>query len=146
MTVHPGYHLFVMLRVLRRKQTKQVSKHCLTCIAIVDTLYITQCTSKHAYDDVTKNEIDYIMTDEPSMVTDVTVVNRINVGRTADQCAYYQISTSNINIVARTRNIICVHKNHERYIHGQLNKSITAQKTMRVRKSGSREIDGSFLE
>ena len=28
----------------------------------------------------TKNEIDYIMTDKPSMVTDVTVLNRINIG------------------------------------------------------------------
>ena len=28
----------------------------------------------------TKNEIDYIMTDEPSMVTEVTVINRINIG------------------------------------------------------------------
>ena len=28
----------------------------------------------------TKNEIDYIMTDTPSMVTDVTVMNRINIG------------------------------------------------------------------
>ena len=28
----------------------------------------------------TNNEIDYIMTDRPSMVTDVTVMNRINIG------------------------------------------------------------------
>ena len=28
----------------------------------------------------TKNEIDYIMTDKPTMVTDVTVVNRVNIG------------------------------------------------------------------
>ena len=28
----------------------------------------------------TKNEIDYIMTDNPSMVTDVTVINRVNIG------------------------------------------------------------------
>ena len=28
----------------------------------------------------TKNEIDYIMTDKPSMVTDVTVMNRVNTG------------------------------------------------------------------
>ena len=28
----------------------------------------------------TKNEIDLIMTDKPSMVTDVTVINRINIG------------------------------------------------------------------
>ena len=28
----------------------------------------------------TKNEIDYIMTDKPSMVTGVTVINRINIG------------------------------------------------------------------
>ena len=28
----------------------------------------------------TKNEIDYIMTDQPSMVTDVTVKNRVNIG------------------------------------------------------------------
>ena len=27
-----------------------------------------------------RNEIDYIMTDKPSMVTDVTVTNRINIG------------------------------------------------------------------
>ena len=27
-----------------------------------------------------KNEIDYIMTDKPSMVTDVTVINRVNIG------------------------------------------------------------------
>ena len=28
----------------------------------------------------TKNEVDYIMTDRPSMVTDVTVINRVNIG------------------------------------------------------------------
>ena len=28
----------------------------------------------------TKNEIDYIMTDKPSMVTYVTVINRVNIG------------------------------------------------------------------
>ena len=28
----------------------------------------------------TKNEIDYIMTDKPSMVTDVPVLNRVNIG------------------------------------------------------------------
>ena len=28
----------------------------------------------------TKNEIDYIISDKPSMVTDVTVKNRINIG------------------------------------------------------------------
>ena len=28
----------------------------------------------------TKNEIDYIMTDKPSMVTGVTVLNRVNIG------------------------------------------------------------------
>ena len=28
----------------------------------------------------TKSEIDYIMTDKPSMVTDVTVINRVNIG------------------------------------------------------------------
>ena len=28
----------------------------------------------------TKNEIDYIMTDKPSMVTDMTVLNRVNIG------------------------------------------------------------------
>ena len=28
----------------------------------------------------TRNESDYIMTDKPSMVTDVTVINRINIG------------------------------------------------------------------
>ena len=28
----------------------------------------------------TKNEIDYIMTDKPGMVTDVTVINRVNIG------------------------------------------------------------------
>ena len=28
----------------------------------------------------TRNEIDYIMTDRPSMVTDVTVINRVNIG------------------------------------------------------------------
>ena len=28
----------------------------------------------------TKNEIDYIITDKPSMVTDVTVINRVNIG------------------------------------------------------------------
>ena len=32
----------------------------------------------------TRNEIDYLMTDKPSMVTDVTVINRINIG-SADQ-------------------------------------------------------------
>ena len=31
-------------------------------------------------DGKTKNEIDYIMTDKPSMITDVTVLNRVNTG------------------------------------------------------------------
>ena len=31
-------------------------------------------------DGQTKNEIDYIMPDKPSMVTDVSVINRINIG------------------------------------------------------------------
>ena len=31
-------------------------------------------------DGCTKHEIDYIMTDKPSMVTDMTVINRINIG------------------------------------------------------------------
>ena len=32
-------------------------------------------------DDHTNNEIDYIMTDKPSMVTDVTAINRNNIAR-----------------------------------------------------------------
>ena len=31
-------------------------------------------------DGITKNEIDYTMTDKPSMVTDLTVINRVNIG------------------------------------------------------------------
>ena len=36
--------------------------------------------TRRSPDGQTKNEIDYIMTDKPSMVTDVTVINRINIG------------------------------------------------------------------
>ena len=28
----------------------------------------------------TKNEVDYIITDKPSLVTDMTVINRVNIG------------------------------------------------------------------
>ena len=36
--------------------------------------------TRRSPDGHTRNEIDYIMTDKPSMVTDVTVINRINIG------------------------------------------------------------------
>ena len=36
----------------------------------------------------TKNEIDYIMTDKPSMVTDVTVINRVNIGSDGNELHY----------------------------------------------------------
>ena len=39
----------------------------------------TRCTWRSP-DGNTKNEIDYIMTDKPSMITDVTVLNRVNIG------------------------------------------------------------------
>ena len=36
--------------------------------------------TRRSPDGNTKNEIDYIMTDKPSMVTDVTGINRVNIG------------------------------------------------------------------
>ena len=36
--------------------------------------------TRRSPDGHTKNEIDYIITDQPSMVTDVTVINSINIG------------------------------------------------------------------
>ena len=36
--------------------------------------------TRRSPDGHTRNEIDYIMTDKPSMVTDVTVINCINIG------------------------------------------------------------------
>ena len=36
--------------------------------------------TRRSPDGNTKNEIDYIMTNTPSMVTDVTVINRVNIG------------------------------------------------------------------
>ena len=36
--------------------------------------------TRRSPDGHTTNEIDYIMTDKPSMVTDVIVINRINIG------------------------------------------------------------------
>ena len=36
--------------------------------------------ARRSHDGHTKNEIDYIMTDKPNMVTDLTVINRINIG------------------------------------------------------------------
>ena len=47
-------------------------------IVFTPTLYLFVCivmSNHHA-----KNEIDYIMTDKPSMATDVTVINRVNIG------------------------------------------------------------------
>ena len=47
-----------------------------------DTL-VEWATSKMTWgspDGHAKNEIDYIMTDKPSMVTDVTVINSIDIG------------------------------------------------------------------
>ncbi len=42
----------------------------------------------------TKNEIDYIMTDKPSMVTDVTVINRVNIGSDHRRRCSAVVSTS----------------------------------------------------
>ena len=36
--------------------------------------------TRRSPDGHTRNEIDYILTDKPSMVTDVTVINRIDIG------------------------------------------------------------------
>ena len=41
-----------------------------------------------------KNEIDYIMTDKPSTVTDVTVINRVNIGSDNRRRGSAVVSTS----------------------------------------------------
>ena len=43
-------------------------------------------------DGKTKNEIDYIMTDKPNIITDVRVINRINIG------SAYRMLMSNIRL------------------------------------------------
>ena len=50
----------------------------------------------------TRNEIDYIMTDKPSMVTDVTVINRINIGN------YHRMVMGSItlNTIAERRKLL----------------------------------------
>ena len=50
----------------------------------------------------------------------------------------FSTNPSNIDIIARTRNRRCVHRNPERHIYGQLSDS-TYVCTKRVGKSGSRE-------
>ena len=42
----------------------------------------------------TKNEIDYIMTGKPSTVTDVTVINRVNIGSDHRRRGSAVVSTS----------------------------------------------------
>ena len=49
---------------------------------IINTQFQKKAGSRWTWrspDGNTKNEIDYIMTDKPSMVTDVTVINRVNI-------------------------------------------------------------------
>ena len=51
----------------------------------------------------TKSEIDYIMTDKPSMVTDVTVINRVNIGSDHRMRGSAVVSTSLVTPAAGVR-------------------------------------------
>ena len=50
---------------------------------------------------LTKNEIDYIMTDKPSTATDVTVINRVNIG--SDHRMVMSSVTLNTKAVNKTK-------------------------------------------
>ena len=53
-------------------------------IKIMNTQFQKKAERRWAWsgpDGNTKNEIDYIMSDKPSLVSDVTVINCINIGR-----------------------------------------------------------------
>ncbi len=64
----------------------------------------------------TKNEIDCIMTDNPSMVTDVTVINRINIGSDHNQI----MVMSSITIPTRAERRKLLNKNTRTRVDTQM--------------------------
>ena len=62
----------------------------------------------------TKNEIDYIMTDKPSMVTDVTVINRVNIG------SDHRMVMGSITLNTRAERRKLLNKNTQTRVHTQI--------------------------
>ena len=59
-------------------------------------------------DGETKNEIDYIMTDKPNMITDVRVINRINIG------SDHRMLMSNIRLDTKAERKKLLKRNHQK--------------------------------
>ena len=62
----------------------------------------------------TRNEIDYIMTDTPIMVTDVTVINRVNIGSDHRMV----MSSVTLNTRAERRNLL--NKNTRKRVYNEM--------------------------
>ena len=62
----------------------------------------------------TKNKIDYIMTDKPSMVTDVTVINRVNIG------SDHRMVMGSITLNTRTERTKLLNKNTRTRVDTQM--------------------------
>ena len=75
----------------------------------------------------TKNEIDYIMTDSPSMVTDVTVINRINIG------SDHSMAMGSITLNTRTEGRKLLNKNTRTSVDTQM---IETKKNTQPKKNG----------
>ena len=85
----------------------------------------------------TRNEIDYIMTDKPSMVTDVTVINRVNIG--SDHMVV--MGSITINTIAERRKLL--HKNTRTRVDTQMigTKNNTFQLELKNRFTSLEEHD-----
>ena len=81
----------------------------------------------------TKNEIDYIITDKPSMVTNVTVINRVNIG--SDHRTVILMGSITLNTRAEWRKLL--NKNTRTRVDTQLigTKKNTFQ--LELKKTGS---------
>ena len=62
----------------------------------------------------TKNEIDYIMTDKPSMATDVTVIHRVNIG------SDHRMVMGSITLNTRAERIKLLNKNTRTKVDSQM--------------------------
>ena len=86
----------------------------------------------------TKNEIDYIMTDKPSMIIDVTVINRVNIGSDHRM----EMGSITLNTRAERRNLLIKNTRKRVDTHMIGTKKNTFQLEVKYRFAALKQHDG----
>ena len=62
------------------------------CVCVCVCVYVYVCVCVLACVRITKTEIDYILTNKPDIVTDITVIKQVNIG------SDHRVAMSNIKL------------------------------------------------